>query len=82
MQFSDEMDRAAHITDMANEEAVQEQRRKAAPEQVQNEDGSWPTTECLDCDESIEQGRLAMGKVRCFACQCSLEQRRKLYARR
>lgn len=44
------------------------------PEQVKNEDGTWPHEECIDCDEPIPEGRLNLGKVRCIECQ-SLRER-------
>lgn len=79
--FADDLDRAAFVTEKANEEAVAETRRRAAPEQVQNADGSWPHTECVLCGEDIEEARLALGKVRCFGCQDALEKRNKQYGR-
>jgi len=42
-------------------------------EQTRNPDGSWPTTECVDCDEPIKPARLAMGKIRCVDCQSRRE---------
>lgn len=66
---ADELDRAAHITEMANQASVDAIRWAARPEQVQNEDGSWPVTECVECDEPIPVGRLAHGKIRCVPCQ-------------
>lgn len=80
--FADPLDQASHLADMANEEAVAETRRRAAPEQVQNPDGSWPSPECCDCGEDIEPARLEMGKIRCFACQDALEKRNKQFGGR
>ena len=68
-QFSDEIDRANYIADLA------------APEQKQDESGAWETEECVDCGEDIEEQRLAMGKVRCFSCQSIKEKKEKNYAR-
>lgn len=79
--FADPLDQAAHLADMANEEAVAETRRRAAPEQVRNADGSWERTECFDCGEDIEPARLDLGKIRCFACQDALEKRSKQFGR-
>ena len=81
MKFADELDRAAHIAQIANETAVKEISRKARPEQMQNADGTWPIVACIDCDLEIEDGRLALGKVRCFECQSKLEKRVRLHVR-
>lgn len=79
--YADEIDRAAAISEEHNAECVEAARRAAAPEQTRLPDGSWETTECVDCGEDIEPGRLDMGKVRCFSCQSELEHVRKQYAR-
>lgn len=79
--FPDELDRAAHLTEMQNEAAVEEARWKARPEQERNPDGTWPTEVCVDCGDDIEPARLEMGKIRCFRCQSNLERNRKLYVR-
>lgn len=78
--FADPLDNAQHTIEQTTENAVAERRRAAAPEQVQNPDGSWPVTECADCGEDIEEGRLALARIRCFKCQSALEIRRKQYA--
>jgi RNA polymerase-binding transcription factor DksA len=80
-QFSDPIDRASYIADVANREAEEHYRRLAAPEQVKGADGKWETEECVDCGEDIEPQRLEMGKVRCIACQTIKEKREKNYAR-
>lgn len=82
MNFADEIDRAAYITEKANDEAVEATRRLAAPEQVRNEDGSWPRTECTDCGEDIEAVRLELGRIRCFSCQDALEKRNRQFGRK
>lgn len=35
---------------------------------------------CLDCGGDIPSARLAMGKIRCVACQTSIERKNKLFA--
>jgi len=50
------------------------------PEQVQNDDGTWPVTECVDCGDDIPHVRLFMGRIRCVYCQGKKEQRGKGYA--
>ena len=44
-QFSDEIDRANYIADLANQEAVKHYSLLAAPEQKQDESGAWETEE-------------------------------------
>lgn len=74
--LADELDRAAHISEMMNQNLVQEIRRAAEPEQTCI-DGVWETMDCVDCGEPIEEGRLLLGKVRCYQCQSKLENREK-----
>lgn len=52
-------------------------RRLAAPQQVQNADGTWPVTACIDCEGDIEPGRITLGRVRCFECQSDIESKNK-----
>lgn len=75
-RVADELDRAAHIAEMHNQNCVQEIMRAARPEQVCT-DGVWETETCRTCDEDIEPVRLRMGKVLCYACQSLLEKRRQ-----
>lgn len=78
---ADPLDMATHYNEQATEDAIERQRRLAAPEQLQNADGSWPHTECVACGDDIEPARIAHGKVRCFACQSALERRRLRHER-
>lgn len=71
----DVIDSACEQEQMATEQAIAMQRYKSQPEQYQNPDGSWPQAECADCGGEIEEGRLEMGKVRCFLCQSDKEAR-------
>lgn len=80
-QFSDEIDRANFIADMANQEAVDYYRLLAQPEQQRDADGNWETEECVDCGDEIGEGRLAMGRIRCIGCQTARELKGKRYAR-
>src|SRR5574340_181139 len=68
-RHADEIDRAASIAEEHNQDCVDHYRRLAAPQQERNPDGSWPTTECVDCAEDIEAERLEAGRVRCFECR-------------
>lgn len=82
MKFSDPVDQGSHLAALHNDSAVEMQRRKAAPQQVKNAKGQWPTTECIDCGEDIEAVRLEMGRIRCFSCQDLLEKVEKQHAKR
>jgi len=72
----DELDRASNLTQAATDYAIAEQRRKARPEQEQSADGTWPVTQCVDCECDIPMARLQMGKIRCVDCQGFLEKSR------
>jgi hypothetical protein len=74
--ISDDVDKANELALLANEHAVYTARQRAKPEQVPNPDGSWPVTDCTDCGEVIETGRVHLGKIRCFTCQTLKEGRR------
>lgn len=76
-RYTDPLDEARHMVDVATAANVRYFAAKAKPEQVRNPDGTWPTTECVDCGEDIEDGRLEMGKVRCFRCQTIKERKEK-----
>ena len=85
MKYSDPIDQAAQLSEMYTDIAVNAQRQKCVPQQVQvqDEDGNWywPVTECEDCGLDIEPGRLQMGRIRCLACQTTLESKEKQYAK-
>jgi len=76
-RHADPIDRACSIEQEATADAIQEQRRLAAPEQVRGEDGQWETYECIDCGEPIGNARVELGKVRCIQCQKILESKKK-----
>ena len=86
MSASDLCEQREHLTDILDigtrvaeehlNDAVSASKRLAAPEQIQNEDGSWPITECLSCDADLGE-RAALGKVRCIRCQELLERKRR-----
>ena len=73
--FADIVDSANYLVELHNNAYLAAARAKAAPEQVQLPDGTWPTVECVDCGEDIEKPRLAMGKVRCISCQTHKERK-------
>ena len=74
---ADILDQASNVTLASTANQIAHLSYLAAPEQVQNEDGTWPETECIDCGCGIEEGRLNLGKVRCLRCQETLEKKRR-----
>lgn len=78
---ADPLDVATMVSEIATQDALDRTRRLAAPEQVQNADGTWPTTDCVDCGEPIETPRLELGKLRCITCQIALERKQKYGSR-
>jgi len=74
--FADELDRAAHISEMASANAVQEIRLAAQPEQVKVL-GKWPIKECVSCGDDIVPERLEHGFIRCVICKEILERKQR-----
>lgn len=74
-KHTDVLDAATELTSRMTDSYVALARKKSVPEQAQNPDGTWPTTECEDCGVDIPAARLAMGKVRCVDCQAVKEKR-------
>ena len=70
---ADPLDHASKIADQHASDKVKEISRLAAPEQVQNPDGSWPVTECVTCGDDLIPARLAHGFIRCVPCKSKLE---------
>lgn len=79
--YADELDRAAHLMEIANETAVDDVRRRAAPKQIRNADGTWPDPDCLRCGEPIGSKRLEVtGSNMCVDCANRTERLGKQYA--
>ena len=74
---ADILDQASNVTLASTANQIAHLSYLAAPEQVQNEDGTWHTTECISCGNDIEEGRVALGRVRCLRCQEILEKKRR-----
>jgi len=79
-RLTDVIDQASEVEAKFRDKALEECRRRNVQEQTRNPDGSWPTTECVDCDEPIKPARLAMGKIRCVDCQSRRERLQRLRA--
>ena len=82
MKFSDPIDQGKHLADLHNANSVAEHRRRAAPQQVQNKDGTWPVTQCDACNEPIERPRIEAGRIRCYDCQLAKEEEDATHAKR
>jgi RNA polymerase-binding transcription factor DksA len=76
-RFTDQIDHANHLADLATQEAVAKWRKLAAPEQ--DPDNIDP--DCADCGLPIEEGRLALLRCRCISCQSIKEKKDKQHAR-
>lgn len=86
---TDPVDEGCKTETRMREASVAVIRHRAKPEQeptvIEGEEGEailvWSITECVDCDDDIPAARLALGKIRCVACQDSKEKKEKQYAR-
>ena len=74
---ADILDQASNVTLASTANQIAHLSYLAAPEQERNADGEWETTECVDCGEEIEEGRLELAKIRCKRCQEILEKKRR-----
>ena len=74
---ADILDQASNVTLASTANQIAHLSHLAAPEQIQNEDGTWPVTECVSCGHDIEEGRLELAKIRCKRCQEILEKKRR-----
>lgn len=75
---ADPLDQASQLTQRLNDASVTEARHLSAPEQVQNQDGTWPVTECVDCGSDLGE-RASLARVRCIHCQERVEKKRNGY---
>jgi RNA polymerase-binding transcription factor DksA len=74
-ELTDESDRASAIEAQFNEDALEEARRKIAPETSPDFDG----LHCIDCGEKIMAARLKLGKIRCIDCQTLKEKQSRVF---
>jgi RNA polymerase-binding transcription factor DksA len=75
-ELTDENDRASAIETQFNEDALEEARRRTAPETSPDFDG----VHCIDCGEKIMAARLKLGKIRCIDCQTLKEKQSRFFA--
>ena len=74
-ELTDDSDRASAIEAQFNEDALEEARRRTAPETSPDFDGKH----CIECGEKIPAARLKLGKIRCIECQSLKEQKTKFF---
>jgi RNA polymerase-binding transcription factor DksA len=67
---ADDLDRASELEEVQRQTAI-----RAAQAKLTSAPASFDGEHCVDCDEDVEQGRLAIGKYTCFACQTVRERR-------
>lgn len=75
-RHSDPLDEAAALSASMTDAAIEQARRANAPESHPDFDGE----SCVECGDTIPEGRLALGKVRCVTCQSKIELRNKQHA--
>ena len=72
---ADENERATLIEVQFTDAALEAAREKAKPQFHVDFDGAH----CVECGEAIPAVRLALGRVRCVACQEHLEREARAY---
>jgi RNA polymerase-binding transcription factor DksA len=75
---ADENERATLIEEQFTEAAIEAVREKVQPESHPDFDGAH----CVECEELLPAARLALGRVRCVACQEQLEREARRYGQR
>lgn len=66
---ADFLDNASELAQKLADAGVKAVQQRNRPEQLRNADGTWPITDCVDCEIEIPEGRLNMGRIRCRDCQ-------------
>lgn len=75
---ADENERATLIEEQFTDAAIEAVREKAQPESHPDFDGAH----CVECEESLPPARVALGRIRCMACQEQLEHEARRYRQR
>lgn len=75
----DESDRATQTEMEFTQDALDEARAKARPQQMPRADGSYETTECVECGEPIgaQRLRVAVKNLICIDCATLQEHRNR-----
>lgn len=78
---ADVLDAASNLSYAKNKEQVDAVRLLSQPERIADGKGGWvvqeldeesgtyPIPECVDCDDPIPLPRLQLGRIRCVCCQ-------------
>ena len=75
---ADENERATLIEGQFTEAAIEAVREQVQPESHPDFDGAH----CVECEKPLPPARLALGRVRCVACQEQLEREARRYGPR
>lgn len=70
MGEADNLDRASELEEIQRQSAIQAMQRK-----MQQVPSDFDGTNCVDCGDEVEEGRIAIGKYTCFLCQTKRERR-------
>lgn len=70
MGEADNLDRASELEEVQRQAAI-----RAAQSKLGKPPAGFDGENCVDCEEEIEEGRLAIGKYTCFLCQTKRERR-------
>lgn len=65
---ADPIDAANQIAELHNRQSLGAVRHLATPEQVPDEAGNYPVTECRECGDELSPARLKTGRTRCVPC--------------
>jgi RNA polymerase-binding transcription factor DksA len=75
---ADENERATLIEEQFTDAAIEAVREKVQPESHPDFDGAH----CVECEEPLPPTRLALGRIRCVACQAQREHEARRYRAR
>lgn len=70
MNEADDLDRASELEEQERQSAIQAARASIGKPPI-----GFDGLHCSDCEDEIEEGRLQLGKFRCYACQVRKERR-------
>ena len=70
MGESDNLDRASELEEVQRQASI-----RAAQGKIGKPPAGFDGTNCVDCGDEVEEGRLAICKYTCFLCQTKRERR-------
>lgn len=71
-----EFEMADQLAQAQRDSQIMASRQALAPQQDNRFDGA----NCVECSNEMPKERIAMGRIRCTACQTQLEKRGKFFA--